>query len=80
MGVEPLGKPYGIKPRCYWQHFGNLMRTPWEHDRNTLGTKGKKQKTPLPHFKKKETGPFMSACQAFPLAALNFSFQSCSLP
>jgi acyl-coenzyme A synthetase/AMP-(fatty) acid ligase len=38
-----LGKPYGIKVRCYWElmePFGNLMRTHKEH----LVNKGKKQK------------------------------------
>jgi len=50
-----LGKPYGIKPRCYWEHLGehiweldgnkrNFMKSFWEHDGNTLGTSGKKQK------------------------------------
>jgi hypothetical protein len=24
---RPLGKTYGIKARCYWEHIGNLMRT-----------------------------------------------------
>jgi hypothetical protein len=47
-----LGKIYGIKVRCYWEHpwgtyqeptehFWNLMGTHWEHDGNMLGTKGK---------------------------------------
>ncbi len=29
-----LGKPYGIKPRCYWESLGNnfgTWGTPWEH-------------------------------------------------
>ncbi len=44
-----MGKPYGIKPRCYWEHleehireyFGNMLGTHWEQ-----GQKKKKQKTP----------------------------------
>jgi hypothetical protein len=34
MGVELLGKPYGIKPSCYWEHIAvhieNMMGTHWE--------------------------------------------------
>jgi hypothetical protein len=34
MGVELWGKPYGIKPRCYWEHLEthitNMMGTHWE--------------------------------------------------
>jgi hypothetical protein len=45
-----LGKPYGIKLRCYWKllreeiwNLGNLKRTWWEH----IGNKeGKQKKTP----------------------------------
>jgi len=37
-----LGKPYGIKWRCYWEQFGGtpweLGEPPWEHDENTLRT------------------------------------------
>jgi hypothetical protein len=37
-----LGKTYGIKARCYWEHpRGNTLGTRWELERNTLGTKGK---------------------------------------
>jgi hypothetical protein len=47
-----LGKTYGIKARCYWEHlwgtyqeptehFGNLMGTHWELEGNMLGTKEK---------------------------------------
>jgi hypothetical protein len=25
-----VGKIYGIKARCYWEHIGNLKRTCWE--------------------------------------------------
>jgi hypothetical protein len=30
-----LGKTYGIKVRCYWEHIGNMgniLRTSWEHE------------------------------------------------
>ncbi len=48
MGGGTLGKAYGIKVWCYWEHigehignlgssFGNLMKNPWELDGNTLG-------------------------------------------
>jgi hypothetical protein len=33
-----LGKTYGIKARCYWEHIGNLMGTHWEVERNIEGT------------------------------------------
>ncbi len=40
-----LGKMYGIKARCYWEHLGehigNLMGTHWELEENMLGTKEK---------------------------------------
>jgi hypothetical protein len=39
-----LGKPYGIKLRCYWESLGNnfgTWGTPWEQDENTFGNKGK---------------------------------------
>jgi hypothetical protein len=39
-----LGKPYGIKLRCYWESLGKnfgTWGTPWEHDENTFGNKGK---------------------------------------
>jgi len=52
-----LGKPYGIKLRCYWERFGGTTWEIGEHD----GNKGKKVKIPpllLP--KKKKTGPLMS--------------------
>ncbi len=47
-GSWTLGKPYGIKPRCYWEHLGeriwdpdgNMLRTHWEQGKNT-------QKIPL---------------------------------
>jgi predicted adenine nucleotide alpha hydrolase (AANH) superfamily ATPase len=46
-----LGKTYGIKPRCYWEHpwgthweprehIENLMRTHLQLERNMLRTKG----------------------------------------
>jgi hypothetical protein len=47
-----LGKTYGIKARCYWEHpwethwepreyIRNLMGTHWKLERNMLGTKEK---------------------------------------
>jgi hypothetical protein len=52
-----LGKTYGIKARCYWErpwgthwvpreHVENLMRTHWQLERNMLGTKEKRKKSP----------------------------------
>jgi len=45
-----LGKTYGIKARCYWEHpwgtqwehIGNLMGTHWQLE----GSKGKMKKNP----------------------------------
>jgi hypothetical protein len=43
-----LGKTYGIKERCYWEHpLGNTLGTHWELDRNMLGTNKKEKKSPL---------------------------------
>jgi hypothetical protein len=64
-----LGKTYGIKARCYWEHpwgthweprepIGNLNGTCWEQRKN----------------EKKNQGT-LSACWDFPLAAWNFYFQ-----
>jgi len=69
-----LGKPYGIKLRCYWErlreqlgNLGTLKGTCWEH----VGNKGKRKKK-----KKNSLHPTlkMSACWAFPLTAWNFYF------
>jgi len=55
-----LGKPYGIKLRCYWEDVEKCI---WEHDENTsIWEQGKKNKKSLPLFQKQKTGPFMSAC------------------
>jgi hypothetical protein len=51
-----LGKTYGIKARCYWEHpggthwkprehIGNLMGIHWELEGNMLETKGKRKKS-----------------------------------
>jgi len=50
-----LGKTYGIKVRCYWEHprgthwkprehIGNLMRIHWELEENMLEMKEKRKK------------------------------------
>jgi hypothetical protein len=52
-----LGKTYGIKAKCYWEHIGNLgniLKTWWEHIENLgniletwwepIGNKGKMKK------------------------------------
>jgi len=45
-----LGKTYGIKERCYWEHpLGNTLGTHWELDRNMLGTNKKEKKSSPPH-------------------------------
>jgi hypothetical protein len=47
-----LGKKYGIKARCYWEHIQNIKGTCWEQRKNekksstpppTQNLKGKKQ-------------------------------------
>jgi len=59
-----LGKTYGIKTTCYWEHpwgthwkprehIKNLMGTHWKLERNMLGTKEKWKKSyPSPHPRK----------------------------
>jgi hypothetical protein len=59
-----LGKPYGIKLRCYWkllrEQIGNLGNLK-EHDENSLGTRKKKKRKLSPsHPQKEEIGPIMS--------------------
>ncbi len=58
-GSWNLGKPYDIKPRCYWEHFEEWiwehfenLGIIWEFDENTLGTR-KKSLFPSPLKKKK---------------------------
>jgi hypothetical protein len=50
MGVELWANHMGLKPRCYWEHLGEHIWFGifWEHDRNTLGKREKKQKNPSP--------------------------------
>jgi hypothetical protein len=74
MGVEPLGKPIGIKPRCYWEHFGNLMRAPWEHDGNTLGTKGEKNKKPSSPLQKERNWTVRECMLSLPIGCMKFLF------
>ncbi len=81
-----LGKPYGIKPRCCWEHLGELiwehfgnLRTLWEHDEKMLGRHweqgGKIQNpSPLTPSKRKRQGP--SWVQAEPSHWLPESFIS----
>jgi hypothetical protein len=66
-----LGKPYGIKLRCYWERLKEQIGgTPWEHVGDTMGTRKKyKKKLPPPHPQKEKTGPRVGACWAFSLAA-----------
>jgi len=48
-----LGKTYGIKARCYWEHpwnLGNILGTQWEFE----GNKGKRKKSPSPHNLKRK--------------------------
>jgi hypothetical protein len=78
-----LGKPYGIKLRCYWKSFkeqlgnlGNPKRTCWEHIEN----KEDKQKiTPSTSPQKEKIRLITSTCWAFPLVTWNFYFQNCLL-
>jgi hypothetical protein len=74
-GSWTLGKPHGIKPRCYGEHLREWI---WEH----TGNKRKKQNIPvrppsppsLP-FKKRKN---WIGIWALALAAWNFSFQNYS--
>jgi hypothetical protein len=48
---KTLGKTYGIKARCYWEHpwnLGNILGTQWELEGNMLGTKEKRKKNHPP--------------------------------
>ncbi len=75
MGVELWAANHmGWNSGAIGNILGNTSRTWelfWEHNGNTLGTMGKKSLSPWP-LKKEKTGPFMSACWAFPLAAWNY--------
>jgi len=54
-GSWTLGKAYGIKPRCYWEHLGNLSGTlggtNWEQG------EGKTKNPFQPSPKRKKTSP-----------------------
>jgi hypothetical protein len=62
-----LGKPYGIKLRCYLgaivrNTLRNLLRISWERNGNTLGIRGKNKKIPTPPpQEEKTTGPLVRA-------------------
>jgi len=68
-----LGKPYEIKPRCYWEYLGgnafeNTLETwePFEPIENMMRTHWEKrinQKIPVfPSPKREKIGLFVSAC------------------
>jgi hypothetical protein len=69
-----LGKPYGIKLRCFWEHLreqlGNLanfkgthLGTLWEHVGKHIGNKGKKKiKNPSPPSPSKEKNKAHHGC------------------
>jgi len=40
-----LGKTYGIKTRCYWEHLWGTHWEPKEHIENLMGTFGNLQGT-----------------------------------
>jgi hypothetical protein len=51
-----LGKRYGIKARCYWEHPRGTHWEPQEHIENLKGTcwqQRKNEKKPYPHPKLK---------------------------
>jgi hypothetical protein len=63
-----LGKPYGIKLRCYWESLGNnfgTWGTPWEQDGNTFGNKRKNKNNLPPPPNRKKLNPL----SAFSLTA-----------
>jgi hypothetical protein len=72
-----LGKPYGIKVRCYWERLGNNLGRPLgthrEHHRNQE-TK-LKLPSPLPSQKEKNCTPHESMPN-LSLVACNFCFQT----
>jgi hypothetical protein len=55
-----LGKPYGIRPRCYWEHIGNTFENLtifWEHAGwKHIANKGK-NKNNSPHPQKEKQDP-----------------------
>ncbi len=70
-----LGKPNGIKPRCYWEHLGecilelvNLLGTYWEQ--------GEKTKNSLPPtLRQKEKNRAHRYCTlSLPIGCMNFLF------
>jgi hypothetical protein len=58
-----------------WEPFENMLGTHWEQGRKT-----KNNSPTSPHPEKEKTGPIVSVCWAFPLAACNFYFQNCLSP
>jgi hypothetical protein len=91
-GRQHLPKAYGVKKRWYWERvekyskehgeqIGNVMRTHWEPDENTLRMRENEKKlppTPYPNPKGIQSGhleptlPTLNPC--------NFSFPNCSSP
>jgi hypothetical protein len=79
-----LGKTYGIKARCYWEHLWrthcepvehveNVMGTHWELERNMLGTKVKRKRSPTPKLKRKKSRHF-ECMLSLPIGCMKFLF------
>jgi hypothetical protein len=64
-----LGKMYGIKARCYWEHIGNLKRTCWEQRKNEKNP----PHLPTQNLKEKETSHF-ECMLSLPIGCMKFLF------
>jgi hypothetical protein len=67
-----LGKAYGIKLRCHWEHFE-------EHIGNFLRTQGVSP-PPQPMLPKRKNLGLLGACCITPLAEQNLYFYICMSP
>jgi hypothetical protein len=77
-----LGKTYGIKASCYWEHpwelrehIGNLMGTHWELEVNMLGTKENwKKSSPHPQNLKEKKSRRLECMLKFPIRSACWAF------
>jgi len=76
-----LGKTYGIKARCYWEHIGNLGNIfenlkgkCWEQKENEK--KSSPHPIPRPNLKGKNSRCLECMLSTYPLAACIFGSQN----
>jgi len=66
-----LGKSYGIKSRCYWEH---LEEHTWEQFGNLMGTREKIPSSPHTPFSKEKSWTLHEFMLSLPIGCMEFLF------